>query len=489
MKSKHMKKIAAMSMAVLMTGTVCGSYARSKQNSDFAITASAAGKFIADTDNNGAINIDESQIKVTQENYTVVNRTLTKSVSGGIVSGATKSGDTVPMLDKATITLKLKGTGLTTAKLKEMKLPVTYNYNGVTSTTHTWENPTVTSSNGVFTVKYKLNVYGTTLNYKTTKLSGVTDLKVTSAVYKSVEDDASFLRIKADAPTGYDDMFIRIKQDNCGTKAQREKWAKRLCVYSNSLSDMTGVKHDTNFMFLDNEYTGQLAFSNSFCIDGTGNKYAFTAFNIDSTNNIKADIKNTAKTIISWTELHEISHSYGYAKGANSFYTNYIYHDEALTNVRGLTAIQNCDNLRNVDVRCNKSYYKYGAALANYMKQYPHELFGFGEKLQALGDRYQYDRLEEFFGVKNSYVNKDISYTSANNKDAAQVVKDVTGTPVNVNNTNYLKYVNILRSLYMITWYQDYYHYNFKSFVENNMDTAAMKSYIEYEMNSNNNFK
>lgn len=489
-----LKKLAVTGMAVLMTGTVCGNLTLSSQTvGNSAITASAAANFI--TDNTSSIYINDALIIVKKTSFSAVSKTFSTSVSNGVIKST--ANVPVPILDSGTLTIKITGTGLTKAKLEAMSLTTTGTYGNYTSCPKTWNTvsqpapPTVTKlSDTSYSVAFRINSYGTTLGFNTTALSGVSNLKVTSASYNSVSDSKNYYLLTADAPNGYDDLYIRIRRDNSVLDHQYRSWAKRLCVYANSLSYMTGIKHTANFLNYDDNINAGYGGSSNHMIDSTGKKFGFVGFNSDCAAMEKTIMKNDTKEILTWTSLHEISHTYAFSTDSNSFHKNYVYHDEALTNVRGLTALQNCENLNNSYLMfdgADQSIAKCQDALNKYNSIVPNQYFEFGLKMQNIAKKYNQRILEQFFGVSNTNVKKDLRFDSANNKNAAAVVNRLTGK--NLSNDAYLKFVNNLRALYMISWNQKYDPYAFESFLTENFGKDFLKNYINFEIAQNKNFK
>ena len=114
--------------------------------------------------------------------------------------------------------------------------------------------------------------------------------------------------------------------------------------------------------------------------------------------------------------MHELAHSYccGYAINGRPlvFDSDYKFNDEYFTNARGLTAIYNCDNLRDTDIHfhyenkdegiCVDLYNKYDNIAQDVCTYYTNDyyFFKFAFGLTKIG----WDNLETFFAANTDNV-------------------------------------------------------------------------------------
>ncbi|HAG12461.1 MAG TPA: hypothetical protein DCG49_01195 [Ruminococcus sp.] len=474
MKKYNMKKaIATICCAAV---TLCPTVSALSNS----ITASAAQPFMTSTNGYNTVRFDDSQITVSQSNFTAFkNNSIATTINGHEVKTSGKVS--VPILDRATVTLVLSGNGMTKEILNKTKLSVTsYQDGGTVSSTGESYEPTSVQYNAStkrYTVVYSIETRGNQITFTTgtRALLNVSNLKVYSAKYASI-DYADHVLIRANTPSGYDNICVRMRKGSYPGN-NLKIWAKRLAVYVNSLSVLTGVKLNTSYLFMDDDLNPYWGYAANYEVNSSQTKYGFTSYCVGATQ-YEVDNITDGGDILSWTTMHELSHSYRHNASVSTFNDNYFYHDEVLTNIRGITAIQNCDNLRNVNLMNDgTTLYTYETAFDNHMIAYPNDmLLGLAQKMQHCAE---YDRLEEFFAGHAP----NISYTSADNATAARTVKAMTGTNVNINDAGYLKFVNQLRGLYMLSWWADTYNDDsFRAFINDKFTVSFLTRYINYEL-------
>ncbi len=452
MKNNRLKKaVLALSLAATMAIPAAASFAT-------PVTASAATPFISDTDYNGAINIDESQIDVTCKRYYPGGMGIQTNVSGTTVKTA-GTVTHIPVLTRSVISLWVSGNGLTKAKAENVQLTVTYHINGKKNTA-TYKNPKVRPNTGTnsFILDFDVIVRGDSFEFSTTSISGVSNFRCTGSTISPQSGSGNYYQIEAKTPGG-ENLFISTRYPG-NYSTNMEKWAKRLCMLANSLSDMTGVKLGTIYIAMDDPDNGG-AYSANWYINDQENLYGYIAVNKDLSD-VEINHAATGRNEITWTLMHEMAHSYAIGCTPTRFNSNYgfyryqagFYLDEYLTNVRALTAIQHCDNLRDVDVHFqdgNKMFYeKYNDIFNKINHPVSDPCFYHATKLAAIGNTYGWDKLEQYYKAAS-----DNSYSSTENKQMAQKLKDYVGTSaknLNVNDTDYLKYVNSFRKLMKLCW-------------------------------------
>lgn len=446
--------------------------------SNYSFNASAASLITYAYDpatNSNCITVNQSMITVTRSQYSVANKTLSNlAVSSNKLTGKATN---MVSLDKGDITLTVKATsGLTKAKLESMKLYLTFdNINGATGSQRTLEPASVTSLSGNrFQVKYTTVCLGTSFNFTTSALSGVSGLSITEGKFVGDPNSTNYWKIEAKA-TGGESLYIRIRKGINTSKINA--WAKDLCTYVNSLKDVTGVTRGTVYMCFDDPFSSSYAYSANFYVDTTWKKNAYTGFCTDATTNYIASA-NENTHFINWGVMHELAHSYGCYTEKTNFQYKYGYHDEVFTNVRGLTAIQNCKNLQDMTVIDTT-----GGTYANiYDKRHPASsdvIFYMGKSLVNLGNQYGFDKLDVFFKAETDY-----DYNCTENKTAAQKLKSDLGLSISATNTNYLKFVNGLRKVYKLCWNNGngFDQYAFMSFVNQHFSEVDIPAFVSTQL-------
>lgn len=466
MKNFSLKKtLIAVSLAASMAIPAAASFAA-------PATSYAATPFISDTDYNGAINIDESQISVSCKRYTAGGMAIQTKVSGSTIKQA-KSITSLPVFSRCTISFKVSGTRLTKNIAENAKLYVTYHINDKKNS-KTYSSPkvrTVSGSSNTFYIDFDIITHGESFEFSTSELAGVKNLKCSSASISSQSGSSNYYYIEAKTPGG-ENVFINTKHPgNYNTNV--EKLAKKLCMYANSLSDVTGVKLGTVYILSDDPYTENYpawGLASGYRLNDKGDKYGYVGTNY-AASAVELDYATNHSDVMTWTMMHEISHCYAISSNLTNFFDNYRFNDEYLTNARGLTAIQNCDNLRNMDININEYYEKYDEIFAA-MNPNTSDPCGFhAKKLVEIGKTYGWDKLEQYFKadeVENSYLSDD-------NYDYANTLKNYLGKNFSTNNGVYLRYVNSFRKLMKLCWgYCN--EQGFTSFVEQHFTKAGVIS-------------
>ncbi len=463
MKNNRLKKaVLALSLAATMAIPAAASFAT-------PVTASAATPFISDTDYNGAINIDESQINVTCKKYYPGGNGISTSVSGTTVKTA-KTVTNIPVLTRSIISLWVSGNGLTKAKAENVQLTVTYHINGKKNT-QVYKNPSVRTGTGsnAFVLDFNIETHGDSFEFTTSSFSGVSNLKCTSSSISPQGGSSSYYQIEAKTPGG-ENIFISSKYPG-HYSTNMEKWAKKLCMYANSLSDVTGVKLGTVYINFDEPYadTYAWAYSGNWRMNDKKDELGYVALST-AASAVEIDFAAEQPDVMTWTLMHEMAHSYAINCTPSTFDAKYDFNDEYLTNVRGLTAIQNCDNLRGLDVNFAEHYAKYDEIFEEINPAVSDPCFYHARKLVKLGKTYGWDKLEAYFKADSAE-----SYTSDANYAYANALKTYLGKSFSTNNGTYLKYVNSLRKLMELCWgYCN--EQSFTSFVEQNFGKQCVIS-------------
>lgn len=458
MKRKHFTKIAASAACFAM---FAASMAIPAANSLTApATSYAATPFIADTDYNGAINIDESQIKVTCKRYYPGGKNIKAAVSGTSVK-TSSTVTSVPVLSRSIISMEVSGTGLTQEKAEKATLDVTYHIDG-RKNSWTYSSPNVRkgSASNSYILDFDVITHGNSFEYSTSSFSGVKNLKCVSSCISPQSNSGNYYQIEAKTPNG-ENIFISSKYPG-NYSTNMEKWAKKLCMYANSLSDVTGVKLGTVYICFDDPDADAYAwaYSANWYMNETMDRLGFIALSKNSSD-VELDFAANKPDVMTWTLMHEIAHSYAIGCKPSNF-DGFRFNDEYLTNVRGLTAIQNCDNLKKLKINLNEHYATYDKIFAQMNCSVNTDPCGFhATKLVEIGNQYGWDKLEKYFRAESDY-----NYERPENIAAAGTLADhlgITGKSKDklLKNADYLKYVNSCRKLMQLCWN----HYNDNSFI------------------------
>jgi hypothetical protein len=405
--------------------------------------------FIADTDDNGAINIDESQIVIKAERYYPGGlRVPTDIIANTIVSS--EEVDSLPIFTRAMVTFNITGEDLDFEAIKKTSLDVTYYYGGKENDEPAYKNPDVVRvSDNDYILSYDILTLGESFEFCTSPISG-TDVSCISASITPQSNCTSYYQIKAETPDG-EDVIICTRYPKELSEENMVAWAKRLCMLANSLSDMTKVRLGKLYICLDHPDTNG-AFSGNWHINDDCDEFGMIGVCEDYSNS-ELELAASGKNEISWTLMHEMGHSYCIGSKPSDFNDNYgffrfesgCYFDEYLTNVRALTAIQHCDNLRDTDVHFSNGSESFDNKFDRILKDIDpgaeDTLFYHAAMLAAVGENYGWDKLENYFAADD-----DNDYESKENYVAAAALNAVLSLDVDFGN-DYLKYVNSFRKL------------------------------------------
>lgn len=331
-----------------------------------ATTFAASTPFITKLCDGTGITFDESQLQATittpsKDTYTNIMRIRDNFLDS-------RSVKTTPG-KRMILILTVRGIDENSANKLVLYSTSSYNANNTTEKfAPIPSNPTSVEkiSNDRYTITYNFESFGDTLTLET---SPVSDIKSVRCVLK---EDPNFLSVQIRAPQGYDSFVATVPKKSGVTNSAIKNWARNNCLFLNSLSDITGIKKNTVFVeFYGGGYCNNNKLDTSFY-----DKYSFVSLDTNATNAIisywKSWNENQPPVMIQ-EELHEYAHVYsldyekytsestsppGYDSEIYS-YNNEKYRrnnfsnfynmnaDDIFTNVRGITAIQHCYNLRN----------------------------------------------------------------------------------------------------------------------------------------------
>lgn len=478
MKKTQLSKAAC---AMLASAILCGTVAAINP----VVTASAATSFIADTDYNGAWNIDESQIKISAKNIGA-RTSLDFDVylqSNKYYFIETDSNYDTAVLSSRTITINLSGSTISNRsafveKLKKMHLQANYKLNGKNRNANYL--PTVTYKGGNnYELVYEIEPAGTSATFELDTIitsSDVKNLTVKSAIMSS-QSSYSYTQYTVDSPN--EDLIICLRNENGFTNTYKNnitKWAQRLCIYANALSKTTNIQLGTLCLGFDRPMTAYR------CAGRSPVDYILS--NVDASK-FEMNCIKSGMNAITWGIMHEMSHSYSYKFRENYTFTREIYSDdgvdrtdsmeEFVVNARGLTAFQNCDNLRNLPLYYSDNDTINGQPIqktyntimdninsSDLRKKFTQKLVKLA-KTQSKG----WYHLEKFFEAKY-----DNNYLSQENKLCAKALNELLGTRYSVNEEDFLRFTNNFRKLYLLVTDEGDIDNrnidNFKNFVSSN---------------------
>lgn len=428
------------------------------------VTASAASiDFITDTNNNGALNIDESQIKVSSRSYYNTGASFSMVVSDNVIQ--TKNSENyLPILDRRKITIRVTGTESPSDildRLTNIDLNATFSYEGKTGFSRAFSNPQVSyygmvNGRKCYELTYELMSYGSKFSFNLDKINFMGTLSCVYADMSPMNNGISYTIYTVDSPG--EDVIISLRNDSSIPYKNIEAWGKRLCLLANSLSQMTGVKRDQLFVAYDVPDVGLRASETAYIHSDQSSRNAIAVTNAEFTDYDLKRLRSDKNELV-WGLIHEISHCYC-CKSSSHFNDHYNFvanglWDDYVTNLRGLTAMQNCDNLRQTSVYyepdgSSKSYcFRYNSITDNLHSS---DLrYQFMQKMGVLankkyGNQTGWEKLEEYFAAKTDYNCK-----TTENKRVAKAVNELLGTNYSLYDENYLMFVNSFRTLYLLT--------------------------------------
>ena len=458
----------------------------------FGNTTSVSAAYISDTDND-TLNIDENKITITTSKYHNAGKQISHTVSDNVIK-STKA-ETSNIFDRATITISVSSNNVipkcAVDSFNDMELYVDYYINGGHNR-QTYTHPTVKSGNPEdyyeateYYISFEVITRGESFTYQTSKIKYINN---PSCNYASFAAHASgYKRVEAKIPNG-ENLFISIKPNNQISQDKLKAWAKRMCVYANSLSDITGVKLNTVYILFDHE-NAEIANSNygyaaNIYIKEEQPANGFVHCGNGMSNEILASIASGNNEIV-WGLMHELAHAYAIHTSPSTFNDCYglinsggYQFDEYLVNARALTAIQNCDNLRNMEILINdhkgfedlkaQSYRgKYDEIFQNIDPHVNDFHFYFGLKLVNIAKKYDWAALEKYYAAPSEFALSDSELSNSYEvKDAAKIINQICETSISTSSTRFLKFANTFRTLYRLCCNNlDYKPYKFRAFV------------------------
>ena len=424
----------------------------------------AFGTLVSPSNDQSAITIDETKIDLRITPYEQMNSPIAVSTENNIVKGAVTPCE---MLDRVSLSLVVEASaGLSHSRLSSINLYVYHTLNGAECPVRIiLPSSVVKKSNTKYEIIYDFITYGTDMRFETAYFSGVNDFA--ASYCNLISNSSDYIKAEAITPDG-ENLFVSIP-DKVDTAALK-KWLNNITVYINSLSDVTGFSRGTMYM-LFNDAECATAHSANYKLDSKKQINGFTVFGLNTTEEA-ISVMESERNAITWCVMHELSHSYACHTANNTFDTNYNYHDEVHTNVRGITAIFNCENIRDITIWENGDKGTYNTIYNLKTPDANDFVYYMAKKMVNIGEKYGWNKLEFFFSADTTHSDYDHSYSCDTNLHAASVLKDYLGLDVSETNPEYLKFVNVLHRLYMLCW-------DHPSF-----EDASFKKFIDVEFNN-----
>ncbi len=335
-----------------------------------ALPCAGAEHFLTGSGIHGEITMDQKRIPVTVSEIRDKETAVALRYDG--VTGSMRLNQfPCELLGRYRVTFTVQDSTLTQADLEQtLKLVATAKNEDRVAWGDAYTFPVEVTAlpDGAFQIESHLIAYGTTLQIDTKGIAFSDETVCSEACVCGENSDYRLVKTNvADAENVY---ALVPKQVVLADGSQKEishgqfhQWAKRVCMYLNSLSDVTGIQKGYSYLSFCNDYgTGT----------GCTDPYAYSLFDDNATcvvsystascGDILRGIYDGAQTM-EWIELHELSHCYHYqvVEGLRNAFDAYYSpgSDETTANVRGLTALQNCTNLRDVTLHfdgCTGSY-------------------------------------------------------------------------------------------------------------------------------------
>ena len=455
------KTIAALSIAAL---TICPAVTQFST----PMTANAASFVTYHNGSNKDVKFDVDQIVTTIDTFKNGPISISKKLNNPKTQITGTASKVLP-LDRQTITVTLNVLQTNVDSMKEKtRLTVVNKIDGCTAT-HGNIKPVSCVQSGKsrgnhneYTLTFDIVTHGDSYDYTISGFGKADSLTSVSA--KSTANN--YYKVTVDTPG--DDLYISMPKAGL-TSSQINTWARNHAILANSLKDLTGSSTKTLFVLFDAKGS-HYAWSASYGWENTKTKTNDKYSIINLGNGTIDDPGATEKEIslikensnaFNYATIHEMGHAYNYMSGNKfqslfGYETNHDYSlraDENYTNVRALTAIENCINIRNYNIKeenretkkvenCKYSdlHYMNHPVVTNYN-------FYSEKGMVSLGN---WEALEQFYRADSAD-----DFSSNRNKSAASALMRKTG--FNISSTNikykeYLKYVNALRHLYILTW-------------------------------------
>lgn len=285
-------------------------------------------------------------------------------------------------------------------------------------------------------------------------------------------------------------VHLQINKKNSGiTSAQYSKWLNMLVRFVNSVSDITGIQHKNIYIMFEDE-TSPNPNCDHFVISNDGEGVTVKM----SLNYTPAVLKTIKEGTLDWGLMHELAHCYSFKSSNTKFAEAYNYNlDDVHTNVRAMTALQNCTQLRTVNISLDGTNVgNYSVAMHKaYLSNTSSDLF------KMLEVFYKYTKnsssnwvvLEKYFkgNVESAYLNNDVVYgaiETINGSDCSYTYGKYSSKPIIFETADTYRYINGLYYLCKNTTGYGSTKANFKKFLKTYVGAEVFASFIDHQTNN-----
>ena len=328
-----------------------------------------------------------------------------------------------------------------------------------------------------YLLRFCTGINGDSYSFNIKGLGMVDNLSVESYIIEN-----KYYKVEATYPDG--EGICAYLPDSEGLNDENmTKWAKNQCLLANSLKHLTGIQgYDTVYYYFNGSCRGSHADAGLINWNDSEIRSGRIRFSRDGTKEELDLIKLNGNNYNFFT-MHELGHVYGFkSKFCTAFefdtYDKEVIgsgNDEYYTNVRALTALQNCENIKDHTV-----------IVTNMPKDsnnmYPFKSYGDVYSFDNVSDDnhhyhiargfikacdWNWNKLETFYRAEGAP-----EYDSTETINAADVLVDTLGITIEgynsygVKRNSILHFVNMLRWLYSVSTGMEYNEDDFIKFID-----------------------
>ena len=267
-----------------------------------------------------------------------------------------------------------------------------------------------------------------------------------------------------------------------------EDYMRMLCRYINSLSELTNIHHKDIYVMFDERYV------DCACCDHAIISPDYTTAVVMMPVNYNADsfMQTIRDGRLDWGLMHEISHCYAFTGYENEFAKAYNFSlDDVHTNVRAITAMQNCQQLRDTAIVKNGVYLGcYEEAMINAQPECDAEK-GFYDIINVYG-KYAakipggWEILEDLFSgeYESPYLTNDVVYGALDGINMSENYRygfdDGIHTPMLFLSADTYRFVN---SMYYLCQNAGFDNYRFSTFISDFVGADEFAGFIYEKTN------
>ncbi|MBQ6180960.1 MAG: hypothetical protein IJK31_04655 [Ruminococcus sp.] len=352
-------------------------------------------------------------------------------------------------------------------------------------------NPLLSTSNTLtYNVRLPISVYGDTFQasivFNYMGKDTLTEEKVTLSAIGMADDPGEYSMCSAKLPGG-EGVYVTMNTDDI-TPEEQADFMRMLCRYVNSLADITNIHHDDIYIMFDEKY------AECPCCDHAIMSYDFSTATVMmpvgyNEHCFKDTVKNRQ---LDWGLMHEISHCYAFTGYETEFAKAYNFSlDDVHTNIRAITSMQNCLQLRsNNIVKNGVDLGDYTTALINAQPEFDAEK-GFYDVINAYG-RYAsgvqngWNILEKLFSgeYESPYLTNDVVYSALDTINSSENYRygfdDGEHTQILFKSADTYRFIN---SMYYLCKNAGNANYRFNSFICDYMGADEFAGFINEKTN------